>query len=212
MNDIYGVFIIESLKLEDEQVDRRDGLILKDILDLCKIPCIYFYIRTAKELGEIINEFELSEYRYLHFSCHANATQIELTFEKLLFGDFADLIKHHLEERRVFISACEASNFEFAKTLIPSSKCFSLIGSPNTINFDKAAVLWSSFYHLMYESNKKSMKQPGIKKVLQELVDLHNTPINYYSFIRGNNGQLRENLIRPNQKIKTETKPVEDRV
>ncbi len=210
MNDKYGVFIIESLKLSDEQDYRRAGLILKDILDLCKIPCEYFYIRTAKELKEIINEFELSQYRYLHFSCHASETQIELTFEKLLFVEFANLTKYHLNERRVFISACKASNFEFVKTLIPSSKCFSLIGSPDTINFDRAAIFWSSFYHLMYEANEKSMKQPDIKKVLQKLVDLHNNPINYYSFIRDNNKELKENLIRPNQKIKTSTKIVED--
>ncbi|MGI8641274.1 MAG: hypothetical protein ACR2MG_15165 [Pyrinomonadaceae bacterium] len=117
-----------------------------------------------------------------------------------------------MEEKRVFISACEASNFEFAKTLIPSSKCSSLIGSPDTINFDKSVIFWSSFYHLMYEANKKSMKQPDIKKVLQKLVDLHNSPINYYSFIRDNNNQLKENLIRPNQKIKTQTKTVEDKL
>ena len=145
----YGVFIIETLSLEDEKNGRLDGQILKDILDLCEIPNDYYYIRTSHELEEIINEFEESKLRYLHLSCHASESQIAFTFENLFFREVAEIIGSKLKNKRIFISACEASNFEFAKCIIPKFGCTSLIGSPDKINFDKAAVFWSSFYHLM---------------------------------------------------------------
>ncbi|MCK0109549.1 hypothetical protein MWU58_09605 [Flavobacteriaceae bacterium S0825] len=199
--DKYGVFIIETLKLKDEKKGNLDGQVLKDILDLCDIPNEYYYIRTRQELEEIIIEFEASEFRYLHFSCHANDSQIGFTFESLFFSEFEEIIGEYLNNKRVFMSACKASNFEFAKTLIPRTGCTSLIGSPDKINFDKSSVFWSSFYHLMNENDSDRMGQPEIKKVLQSLVNIHNIPINYYSFIRNNKKELNQNLIRPNKKI-----------
>ncbi|WP_416865246.1 MAG: hypothetical protein ACMVP2_22810 [Imperialibacter sp.] len=206
----YGVFIVESLTLDDEKNGLLDGQILRDILDLCQIPNEYYYIRTSHELQEIINEFDKSEFRYLHLSCHADKTQIAFTFEELFFYEVAELIKSKLKNKRVFISACEACNFEFAKTLIPSSGCYSLIGSPTKINFDKSAVFWSGFYHLMNETNNIRMGQPEIRTVLQKLVDTYDIPINYYSFISNNNSELKENLLRPNIEIKSTKKTVFD--
>lgn len=201
LKDKYGVFIIETLSLEDEKENRYDGLILRDILEICKIPNEYYYIRTSQELEELINEFEKSEFRYLHISCHADLNQISFTFDTLFFRDLVGIIKDKINNKRVFISACEASNIDFAKEIIPNTGCTSLIGSPDKINFDKSAVFWSSFYHLMNEDNNQRMGQLEIRKVIQSLVDIHNIPINYYSFIRGNDKEISELLIRPKKKI-----------
>ena len=206
--DKYGVFIIETLKLEDEKNGNLDGQILKDILDLCDIPNEYYYIRTKQELEEIIIEFESSEFRYLHLSCHANESQIGFTFENLFFSEIEEIIGDYINNKRIFISACKASNFEFAQTLIPKTGCTSLIGSPDKIDFDKSSVFWSSFYHLMNEKDSNRMGQPEIKKVLQSLVDIHDIPINYYSFIRGNSEELSQNLIRPKKKIQKTKLPI----
>ncbi len=202
VKDKYGVFIIETLRLEDEK-KRQDGLIIKDILDLCEIPNDYYYIRTSHELIELIKEFENSEFRYLHISCHADSSQLEFTFEALFFYEVAEIIKDSIKGKRVFISACEASNFNFAKSIVSNNGCLSLIGSPNKINFDKSAVFWSSFYHLMKENDERRMGQPEIKEVLQSLVNIHGMPINYYSFIRGVDNEIKENFIRPNRAIET---------
>lgn len=201
--DKYGVFIIESLSLENEINGDMDGQILKDILDLCRIPNDYYYIRTSKELKKIILEFQKSNFRYLHFSCHANESHLSLTFDNLTYNQFSEVISKVLKNKRLFISACKASNFEFAKEFIPSSGCTSVIGSPNKIIFDKSAVFWAGFYHLMNEQDSKRMGQPEIKKIIQNLVNSFNIPINYYSFIRNNKKELRENLIRPNTKLES---------
>lgn len=201
--DKYGVFIIESLSLENEINGDLDGQILKDVLDLCRIRYEYYYIRTSKELKEIILEFRKSDLRYLHFSCHANENHVSLTFDNLTYNQFSKIVSQKLNNKRLFISACKASNFEFAKEFIPSSGCTSVIGSPNKINFDKSAVFWAGFYHLMNEQDSRRMGQPEIIKIIQNLVSSFNIPINYYSFIRNNNKELRENLFRPNKKLES---------
>jgi len=201
--DKYGVFIIESLTLKNEIKGDIDGQILKDILDLCRIPNDYYYIRTRKELKEIILEFRKSDLRYLHFSCHANEHNVSLTFDNLTYNQFSKIVSKELNNKRLFISACEASNFDFAKEIIPSSGCTSVIGSPNKINFDKSAVFWAGFYHLMNEQDSQRMGQPEKKKNIQNLVDSFNIPINYYSFIRNNKKELRENLLRPNKTLES---------
>jgi len=206
--DKYGVFIIESLTLENEKMGEFDGQILKDVLDLCKIPNDYYYIRTTIELREIINEFKKSDYRYLHLSCHANETQISLTFENLFYSQLAAIIGNNLNNKRLFISACKACNFDFAKSFMPSTGCYSIIGSPNKIHFDKSAVFWAGFYHLMNEQNSKRMGQPEMKEVIQKLINLYNIPINYYSFIQNNKTELRENLLRPNKQSISEKKNI----
>lgn len=64
------VFIIESLQLPDEEIDRFEGNRLADMLVLSDKKCKYFYIRTAIELTKIMEVFDESQYRYLHLSCH----------------------------------------------------------------------------------------------------------------------------------------------
>ena len=170
--DKYGVFIIESLTLEDEETGKTDGEILQTVLDICEIENRYFYIRTSHELEEIVKEFQKSEYRYLHLSCHASSEEIAFTFESLYFHEVADILNPYLAGKRIFLSACSAANIEFAKTLVSTSKSYSLIGSPEPIRFDKSAVFWSSYYHLMFNQNERRMGQPEMKRAIQKLVNL----------------------------------------
>ena len=57
------VFIIESLSLEDEKKGFFEGRALKRILNFSNKKVSYYYIRTKKELEEIILLFERSNYR-----------------------------------------------------------------------------------------------------------------------------------------------------
>jgi hypothetical protein len=199
----YGVFIVESLDLEDESSE-TDGEILHQMLNLCGIKSQYMYIRTKRELEEVTQLFIDSNLRYLHLSCHANETTIGLTFDDLSYREFADIMGPGLKSRRLFLSACKAANFNFAREFIPKYKLYSLIGSPVTIRFDKAALFWSGFYHLMTEADEEFMGQPEIKNSIEVLSSTFKIEINYYSFIRKNKvyntDEIKEHKIRPNTK------------
>jgi hypothetical protein len=55
-------FIIEALNLDDEKADAFEGHRIKRMLDLSGKNCEYIYIRTERELHEILKEFERSRY------------------------------------------------------------------------------------------------------------------------------------------------------
>jgi hypothetical protein len=59
------VFIVESLTFEDEREERFEGQIIKRILGLSGKTCEYYYIRTRRELEEVLKLFNHSGYRYL---------------------------------------------------------------------------------------------------------------------------------------------------
>ena len=81
------LFIIESLTLDDEADGRQEGEILSRMLRLAgKTKTKYFYIRTKRELEEIIDLFDESKYRYLHISCHANDSEMGTTFDDVFFS------------------------------------------------------------------------------------------------------------------------------
>ncbi len=64
------VFIIESLHFDDENESRYEGSFLSQILHLGGKKPLYYYIRTKRELTEVLRIFKASGYRYLHFSYH----------------------------------------------------------------------------------------------------------------------------------------------
>jgi len=78
------VFIVESLRFADEKQDLFEGKIVSQILALSCSPSEYVYLRTKKELEEVMDHFEESGYRYLHFSCHGNSNKLSLTLDDCL--------------------------------------------------------------------------------------------------------------------------------
>jgi hypothetical protein len=164
-----GVFIIESLRFDDETEGRCEGRILRDILRLSGKEAEYWYVRTWKELKEeIFQRFWDSGLRYLHISCHGSSTSISLTLDDVSFDDFGAEIKHYLSERRLFMSACEVVNEHLRDAVMPGSDCYSLIGPDEEIYFHDAVIMWASFYHLMLR-NADSMKATDIRKTLKLL-------------------------------------------
>lgn len=197
----YGVFIIESLSLDDEKGQFRDGFVLKQMLSMCQIENEYYYIRTERELSRIIKIFKKSDLRYLHLSCHANSNSLGLTFDTLTYKAFGEVVGNYLAGKRIFISACEASNSRFAKELISKYKCLSIIGSPIDVEFAQAATFWSGFYYNMDRIDTGKMSQPDILNEIEILSDAFEIPINYYSFRRKNKkflpSEIREHKIIP---------------
>jgi hypothetical protein len=167
------IFIIESLEFEDERANSYEGRIISQILALSGKNCEYCYIRTKRELKELLQQFASSHYRYLHLSCHGNSNSLFTTLDPVPFSELGPLIKPHLRKRRLFVSACSATNRALADAIMPDSGCYSILGPDQKIYFGDAAVLWASFYHVMFSADSNGMKYKSIKAKAQEVADLY---------------------------------------
>lgn len=176
------VFIIESLTMEDERAQRQEGELLSRMLHLAgKRETEYYYIRTRRELDEIVDVFDESQYRYLHISCHADKMGMATTFDDVSYQDLGAMLAPCLEGRRVFVSACQMATRNLANQILPGTGCYSLIGPKRSIRFDDAAAFWVSFYHLMFKLNDQSMKREGLRNRIRQLSRVYEEPINYFA-------------------------------
>jgi len=176
-----NLFIIESLTFSDETAERFEGGILQQILRLSGKESAYYYIRTRRELKNIAGRFGRSQFRYLHLSCHGSASAMATTLDSLSFEDLGNIFRPHLNGRRVFLSACEMTTRSLAKQLLTDSGCYSVIGPTTDIYFSDAALLWSSFYHLMFRTDEARMQRRWIKAHLQTTAKLFGVSMNYFS-------------------------------
>ena len=179
------VFIIESLKLDDEKKDRFEGRVLKHILALGGKESAYYYIRTRRELEKIVTLFGKSGFRYLHISCHGNTTEMATTFDRISFPELGRILRPHLRGRRIFLSACEMTTKNLAnELLLHGSGCYSVIGPVEKVYFSDAALLWSSFYHLVFRTNDAVMKREWVLAHLRSTATLFRVRMNYFSASR----------------------------
>jgi len=151
----YGVFIVESLR----GGDYFDGENLSEILGLSKIRNIYREIHDKDHFIKAINEFKESNLRYLHISCHSDLDGIEINGEEITNSKLSVIFRNKINKKRIFLSACKGGNRNMATAI---AKCAgqSLIGTPIDLYFDKAALFWPSFYHVINCADKKKMNKP----------------------------------------------------
>ncbi len=173
------VFIIESLNFDDEKADRFDGKIIRDMLNFHKKKCTYYYIRTKKELVEILKEFARSNYRYLHLSCHGNSSTVGLTLDSLSYGEFGDLVAPYIKDKRLFISACNIMNEKFSYAIFSRAKGYSLMGTMTEVPFMDSAIFWQAFYHIMFRLDRKKMQRKEIIENANKLAGLFEVKIGY---------------------------------
>jgi hypothetical protein len=164
------LFIIESLDLKDEKADSFEGRRISQLLHLSGKFCEYVYIRTERELREILKEFKRSRYRYLHVSCHGGTNNednrcIWTTFDDIDFVKAGRIFAPYINERLVFVSACQAASMSLASSLMSSTTCYSVMAPTNDIKAHDAAFFWATFYHLMFKRNDRSMKREVIREV-----------------------------------------------
>lgn len=175
------VFIIESLDFDDEKHDRFEGRIISQILALSGKKCEYYYIRTKRELEEVVAMFSSSQYRYLHLSCHGDedGNVMHTTLDPIPFADLAPILRPHLLKRRLFVSACSMTNNALAKHLMPKSGCYSILGPENTIAFKDAAIFWASLYHVLFIADSSAMKHKMIRVKAKETASMYRVRLNY---------------------------------
>ncbi len=178
------VFIIESLEFEDEENNRYEGRIISDILHLNGKKSRYYYIRTKRELEKVVGIFHKSEYRYLHISCHGGPQEMATTLDRIALDKLGDILRPYVRERRLFLSACEMVNDDIARAIIPGSGCNSIIGPTQEVAFNDAAILWASFYHLMFSYGMNAMRRSELLKCCGHVARLFDVPLSYYSSSR----------------------------
>ena len=175
------VFIIESLYKEDLEEGRLEGDLISKILRMGGRRPEYYFVKSREQLVARIEQFATSQYRYLHLSCHGSANSFHFYFGSMNFEEFTALVRNKLANRRIFVSACETVNEYLANLLIPSSKCYSLIGPYELIDLDDAAIIWASYYYLAFKGDRTAMNRKLILKTLSSLTKLYRINLNYYS-------------------------------
>lgn len=176
-----NVFIIESLKLQDEKGERFEGRFLSQILHLGGKDTLYYYIRTKRELERILRMFAKSNYRYLHLSCHGSTTSLLTTLDEITFEELGQICQPYLDNKRLFVSACEAVNGKLAAELFSNSGCISIIGPNKDIFFDDAAIAWATFYHMVFKENPRRMTERVILRALKIIKDAYGVKMRYYA-------------------------------
>jgi hypothetical protein len=186
------VFIVESLRQEDHREKRLEGDLIAQILRLGGRNPIYKLVESRDQFTEALEQFGTSQYRYLHLSCHGSVDSFEFYFGRMTFEQFADLICDKLKNKRVFISACKAVNDRLANFLIPRGKCYSVIGPFEPVRFDEAAIVWASYYYLVFKNDQRVMDRKLILKTLRNLTRLYGVNLNYYSISRKQGVKLKQ--------------------
>ena len=194
------VYIIESLGFDDEE-HRKEGEIISKILRLSGNKPIYRYVRTKREFLHFIEDFEASRYRYLHISCHGKNDVIALTLEQYDNLSFSKAVGSKLDGRRLFISACGATTRNLAECLFQEAECRSLAGPKSNINFDDAAIFWTSFYHLMFKREAKSMSTRNI--IGSSMVLGWALAEQFSLFYKSKDGNLIEQTLPSDASVKT---------
>lgn len=185
-----GVFIIESTDVDDEENRRQEGRALTNMLELARRPVLYRYIRTSKELEKMLKQFAETTYRYLHLACHGNREVIALTYDEVRLRVLADVLAPFMNNRRLFISACEAAQRPLAEPLLTLSTCYSVVGPARDISFRDSAIAWASFYVLMSQLDPKRMVRADIESNLSKVCELYRVPFN--AFFRENGGVVMQ--------------------
>jgi len=172
------VFIIESLELGDEREARREGEVLAAVLRMCGKQPLYYYIRTKAELELMAKLFYVSNYRYLHISCHGGKSSLSTTLDGVDYEEFATIFAGRLKNRRLFVSACSAGNSRFAKLVRSQNKGIISVAAPaKDIQFDHAVAFWSSFYVKTFSTNARAMNSDRMAGVLRPLAHLFGEPV-----------------------------------
>jgi len=176
------VYIVESLDRESERAGHLEGKALSRILKMLGKRPRYAYIRTAAELTEIAKEFDESQYRYLHLSCHGNDQEFILTYDVVSFGAFGATFRPIMAERRLFLSACSVGQRALARELFRThvSSPYSITGPSSDIDFSDAAVTWASLYNLLFRGGAATIGGEHLRANLNKLCELNGVQFAYF--------------------------------
>lgn len=174
------VFIIESLSVDDERHGRYEGRILSNILRLSGKNPKYFYIQKQDELKHVVKLFELSNYRFLHISCHGTDNSVMIGENTLTYTDFCNYFSKTLKLKRLFLSACELGNELFSSVMAGAKNkgMHSIVAPAQKVRFDEAAAIWAAFYVSSFAYSQVEMKSDGMLTRIRTLCSLF--PVDFH--------------------------------
>jgi hypothetical protein len=179
---IADVYIIESLDPDDEGNGRLEGVFLSHVLRLHGKNPKYQYVRTRKGFEKAIRAFGKSGYRYLHLSCHGDPEGLCTTNQdEVDFDELAEMLKPHMQGRRLFISACKMVHADLAKAIIPGSGCYSVVGPIHNIAFTDSAVIWAAIYHLAFSEDSARITRDSLKVKLKQACKLFDVSFSFFA-------------------------------
>ena len=85
---------------------------------------------------------------------------------------------------------------EFAEALLPNSECYSVIGPQSSISFGDAALMWASFYHLVFrdKNHKDGLKGGKIRWALRRICHTFGQQFDYYKPSKAAKGYERVDI------------------
>lgn len=179
---IADVYIIESLYPDDEGNGRLEGVFLSHVLRLHGKNPKYQYVRTRKDFEKAIHAFGKSGYRYLHLSCHGDPEGLCTTNrDEVDFDELADMLKPHMQGRRLFVSACKMVHADLAEAIIPGSGCYSVVGPIHDIAFTDSAVIWAAIYHLAFSEDSDRMTRSSLTIKLKQACKLFDVSFAFFA-------------------------------
>ncbi len=190
------VFIIESLRFENEERAQTEGAVLSHVLRLARRKYKYYYIRTRVELEAVLDKFQESGFRYLHISCHADPNNVELTLEYLSIAELGEILRPYIDKRRVFFSACQLASNKLASTLLKETTCYSVVAPSEPVDFGAAALFWASLYHLMFKGDRRVMTRKRLTASLKKLSETFSIRVRYFSSSPSTARGFREVTLR----------------
>jgi hypothetical protein len=106
------------------------------------------------------------------------------------------MVRPHLKNRQLFLSACSMTNDSLAKLLMPGSSCYSILGPDKEIFFNTAPILWASLYHVMFAWDSTAMTGPVLRRKAQAVADIYQMRLNYFDRDRHmSRGYISMNII-----------------
>lgn len=205
-----GVFIIESRKIIEERKGKRQGLILTEMMTLLGIKFEYRYIRTTKELNEMVKQYYDSKFRYLHLSMHGvisrnrkPVSKFSLSLEQVSYDAFGKIIIKKWDDgglkRRLFISACHVVDNITTQFENKRNSFISIVAPSVNIKTKVAPLAWATFYNNMFAIEKESMANNDIKENLNRICGFFNVKFKGY-FRKGGGSSQYAVYFFPRQK------------
>ncbi|MCK5265292.1 MAG: hypothetical protein KAR03_06760 [Candidatus Thorarchaeota archaeon] len=89
-------------------------------------------------------------------------------------------------------------NDDFADALFTTTDCRSIIGPDTEIDFNDAAIMWASFYHIAFSIEPYRMTTESAKKALQKVYNAFDIPLNFYARVKSSKkGYMRIPIRTP---------------
>lgn len=191
--NVAEVFIIESLGADDMNNNRCDGKILESQLKLIGANPIYRYALNLSDMRKALLEFDKSEYRFLHVSCHGDADKVLLAANPRgeTYVDFSRCFEGVAALSRITFSACRLGNYKLFETFYEINRGVHSLAAPiKDLPFKFASLYWAVFYtKLMDEcrSSNNHVHRTFIEGVFPRLSKALGVPMRYAIYEPNNN-------------------------